>query len=227
MLRSDHSAFFGSRGAALGLPLWCTPSWLLGLAALAFASGCTPKIGDKCTVSTDCSATGDRLCDITEPGGYCTIFNCEPDDCPDDAACINFGTALSVGNIPGCTVSQGDSPYQRSFCMASCETDGDCRGGYRCIEPADVGGVKVDRNRSNKVCAVPRSATDPTLVLYKDAGTDGGNNEVCLGAVDASADASSRGGASSSTDAGSAGASSSGGSSGAGNAGAADAGAGG
>jgi hypothetical protein len=220
MLRSDHSAFFGSRGATLGLPLRCTPSWLVGLAALAFAVGCTPKIGDKCTVSTDCSATGDRLCDITEPGGYCTIFNCEPDDCPDDAECINFGTALSVGNIAGCTVSQGDSPYQRSFCMASCETDGDCRSGYRCIEPADVGGVKVDRDRSNKVCAVPRSASEPTLMQEPDGGM---NNQVCLGS-DAGAEPSSSGGASSSTDAGSGGDSSSGGSSGLGDAGAAGAG---
>jgi hypothetical protein len=196
------------------MPFWCTPSWLLGFAALAFAAGCTPRIGDKCTVSTDCSATGDRLCDITEPGGYCTVFNCEPDGCPDEAACINFGTALSVGNIAGCTVSQGDSPYQRAFCLASCESDSDCRGGYRCIEPETVGGVKVDRYRSNKVCAVPRSASDPVL--------DGGNNQVCLGS-DAGADLTSSGGALSSTDAGSA---ADGGSSGAGSAGADDAGAG-
>jgi hypothetical protein len=178
----------------------------LGAAALAFAVGCSPKIGDSCSVSTDCSATGDRLCDITEPGGYCTVFNCEPDSCPDDAACINFGTTLSVGPVPGCTVAQGDSPYQRSFCMASCTSDSDCRGGYKCLEPSTIGGIKVDNNRSNPVCGVPRNGTTPTL--------DGGNNEVCLGSDAGAEDASS--GGSPTTDAGS----SSGGMSGADNAGA-------
>ena len=45
--------------------------------------------------------------------------------------------------------------------MASCETDSDCRGGYKCVEPSDVGGVKADYYRSNKVCAVPRSGPLP------------------------------------------------------------------
>src|SRR5882724_5561551 len=140
MLASDHSAFL-SHGVCPSRTLLL---WVV-FGAMALAVGCSPKIGDKCTVSTDCSATGDRLCDITEPGGYCTVFNCEPDNCPDDAACINFGATLSLGTpnttLPGCTVSQGDSPYQRSFCMASCATGGDCRGGYQCLDPETVGGV--------------------------------------------------------------------------------------
>src|SRR5882724_11446216 len=139
MLASDHSAFL-SHGVCPSRTLLL---WVV-FGALSLVVGCSPKIGDKCTVSTDCSATGDRLCDITEPGGYCTVFNCEPDSCPDDAACINFGATLSVSEsdpatqtnvvLPGCTASQGNSPYQRSFCMASCASDGDCRGGYRCVE---------------------------------------------------------------------------------------------
>src|SRR3954465_13897573 len=120
----------------------CLPEKLLLLALLvAVPFGCKPKIGDDCRISTDCSAAGDRLCDITEPGGYCTIFNCEPDGCPDDAACINFGTTLSSlvdpnfpnQVAPACLTSQGNSPYQRSFCMASCSSDSDCRGGYKCL----------------------------------------------------------------------------------------------
>ena len=180
MLRSDHSAFSSPREATVrSLVLRAA----LGFAALAFAAGCSPEIGDECTVSTDCSATGDRLCDITEPGGYCTVFNCEPDACPDDAACINFGTTLS-GLIdpnfpnqvaPACLTSQGNSPYQRSFCMASCSSDGDCRAGYKCLEPSAIGGVKVDYNRSNPVCAVPRSG--PPLVYDPAVG----NDQVCLG----------------------------------------------
>jgi hypothetical protein len=194
MLRSDHSAFLSPRVSTLYT--------LLALAALAVATGCSPKIGDKCTVSTDCSATGDRLCDITQPDGYCTIFNCEPDSCPDDAACINFGTSLSP--VAGCTVSQGESPYQRSFCLASCESDSDCRADYKCIEPETIGGRKADMYRSNKVCAVyqpTREAPD-------------GSNQVCLGS-DAGPVPDMSGGGSSASDAGTDG-QSSGGMSGAG-----------
>jgi hypothetical protein len=166
MLRSDHSAFLSPRVSTLYT--------LLALAALAVATGCSPKIGDKCTVSTDCSATGDRLCDITQPDGYCTIFNCEPDSCPDDAACINFGTSLSLNAAAACTVSQGESPYQRSFCLAGCESDSDCRADYSCVEPESIGGRKADMFRSNKVCAVPE-ATDPVKALM------GNSSQVCLG----------------------------------------------
>jgi hypothetical protein len=200
MLRSDHSAFLSPRVSTLY-------GWV-ALAALAFAAGCSPKIGDKCTVSTDCSATGDRLCDITEPGGYCTVFNCEPDSCPDDAACVNFGINLSPA--PGCTVTQGESPYQRSFCLATCETDSDCRAGYACLAPGAIGGTDADLTRSNLVCGVPRTA--------ESAADAGYSNQVCLGS-DAGPPADLSGGGASSSDA-STDASSSGGMSGADNAGA-------
>ncbi|MFW5740185.1 MAG: hypothetical protein ACOC1F_07450, partial [Myxococcota bacterium] len=61
----------------------CLATWMLG---------CNPKIGDDCTNSTDCSVSGDRLCDTTQPGGYCTVFNCEPDMCPEEAQCVAFDT---------------------------------------------------------------------------------------------------------------------------------------
>ena len=68
---------------------------LPALAALALAPvlGCTPNIGNKCSLSTDCSQLGDRLCDTTQPGGYCTVFNCEPDQCP-NAICVAFDPTL-------------------------------------------------------------------------------------------------------------------------------------
>src|SRR3954465_5438780 len=135
MLASDPSAF-SSR-----LPL--SKALLLALLALAeFA--CTPKVGDSCTVSTNCSASGDRLCDITQPGGYCTIFNCEPGSCPDDSKCVNFGTKLSLkSDTTDCIPSQANSPYKRSFCMATCSKDSDCRNGdgYRCFAPSEFHAV--------------------------------------------------------------------------------------
>lgn len=103
--------------------------WLFPLSLLLF--GCAPKIGKKCSISTDCSQLGDRLCDTNQPEGYCTIFNCEPDTCP-DAICVGFDPSLD----PACgKVDDGRWPrFQRSFCMAPCSSDGDCRDGYECID---------------------------------------------------------------------------------------------
>ena len=180
MLRSDHSAF-STLLPGLPQPL----SLLAAVLLAAFAFGCTPKIGDGCTTSTNCSAQGDRLCDTTEPGGYCTLFNCEPGGCPDDSLCINFGTQLSPVNQ--CSTSQGNSPYQQSFCMAPCSSNGDCRGGYACLDlsgkpKADgspgnyVGAVLADDHGDGKVCAAAALGVPPDLNMASG---------VCTGDPDA------------------------------------------
>ncbi|MET0791494.1 MAG: hypothetical protein ABW061_08225 [Polyangiaceae bacterium] len=184
MPASDHSAFFSrSPFAWLYFAGGSSGAWAraaVALACAALAMGCTPKIGDECTVSTNCSVTGDRLCDITQPGGYCTIFNCEPDTCPEDSACINFGTNLSpVGMSGECSPSQGNSPYQRSFCMASCGSDSDCRAGYACRDlnaPNPLGAVLAEYSKSGKVCIVPWH--DPPA----ETGDGGVSTAVCTGA---------------------------------------------
>jgi hypothetical protein len=182
MLTRDRSAF------STRLPLLQAACLvLLGLIAL----GCSPKIGDSCTISTNCSASGDRLCDVTQPGGYCTVFNCEPGSCPTDSVCINFGTALSP--LPECSTDLGNSPYQRSFCMATCGNNGDCRGGYSCQNLSgvpnadgspsnDLGAVLAESSGNGMVCAANQTGAAPVLVTYPpdgDGGAPGTNNEVC------------------------------------------------
>jgi hypothetical protein len=120
---------------------------LLGLA------GCTPSIGDKCTLSTDCSIRGDRLCDTSQPGGYCTIFNCRGDLCPDQAACVLFNAA-----IQGCGYNdRTPSRTGRTFCMAQCHGDSDCRDGYICADPRQGpwNAVILDDDQTQRVCIVP------------------------------------------------------------------------
>jgi hypothetical protein len=140
----------------------------LGLALLlaVAAVGCKPSIGDKCSVSTDCSQTGDRLCDISAPDGYCTIYNCEPKGsnassaCPDEASCIAFGADPS--SVPGCQNALGSTPYQRTFCMKKCDNNNNCRGGYVCEDPqADPRFGAVDVDGPGKVCMVAFSAAEP------------------------------------------------------------------
>ena len=57
--------------------------------ALALAS-CGKKIGDSCQTPADCDPNGARICDLSQPGGYCTIQGCDETTCPSEAACIRY-----------------------------------------------------------------------------------------------------------------------------------------
>ena len=48
----------------------------LGLAML-LASACGRDIGDECQTSVDCDPNGTRACDLSQPGGYCTVLGCD------------------------------------------------------------------------------------------------------------------------------------------------------
>jgi hypothetical protein len=168
---------------------------LLLCALTAVAAGCKPKIGEDCKLSTDCSAAGDRLCDITAPGGYCTIFNCEPGTCPEDESlCVEFGAQRS----PVCgDDKQSPSPYARTFCMATCDDNSDCRSGYRCEDLSDPGNswgaLLIDGNRGNKACVVPPvGEATPTHVNGKPIPAP----DVCKAEVPMSRGGSGSGGAS-------------------------------
>jgi hypothetical protein len=123
-------------------------------ALLAVTAGCKPKVGDDCRISADCSAAADRLCDITAPGGYCTVFNCEPNSCPEDESlCVQFGARRSP--IAVCEDKNSPSPYARTFCMATCDSDSDCRSDYVCQDVSkdnDWGAVLIDRGRGTRAC---------------------------------------------------------------------------
>jgi hypothetical protein len=126
---ASSPAFFAS------LEAWPTRLFLglISLLAMMTMAGCTPHIGDHCTLSTDCSLQGDRQCDTAEPNGYCTVFGCQGNLCPDQAACVLFNPA-----VPGCAYTdRAPSRSARAACMKQCTTDGDCRNdeGYICADP--------------------------------------------------------------------------------------------
>lgn len=124
------------------------------------ALGCRPGIGDECETSVDCSATGERRCDVTQPGGYCTQFYCDPGSCPDEAVCILYAATPSA--VAACVDPTGAIPYQRSFCLKKCEDNSDCREGYVCADVTQDpawSAINVDIEKS-KVCTVPRSGVD-------------------------------------------------------------------
>lgn len=99
----------------------------VGLLCVWVAVGCAPQIGDDCKTALDCSAQGSRICDRTQPGGYCTIPNCEQGTCPDESVCVLF---------------RSESPRLSStYCMYKCSSDSDCRtgDGYECLGNANFG----------------------------------------------------------------------------------------
>ena len=144
-----------------------------------WALGCTPSIGDKCVLSTDCSINGDRLCDTSQPGGYCTIFNCRGDLCPDEAACVLFHAA-----VQGCGYNDRESSRTgRTLCMAQCHSDSDCRGGYICADPRQEpwAAVIIDDDQTQRVCIVP---PDNGIVGGPEAVASVPDAAVCLPGVD-------------------------------------------
>lgn len=142
--------------------------------AIAFAAAaCGSEIGDECAVSSDCSPNGNRQCDNTVKGGYCTIPGCDFSTCPEEAVCVRFFTGSfntvcdskddctpdELCSIAGRCVSRSS---EIRYCMRKCSSNGDCRDGYECRdlslmmqhggEPVLAPGVPVDE-RAPKFCA--------------------------------------------------------------------------
>lgn len=146
--------------------------------ALALLAGCQPQIGDDCRRDLECSQLGDRMCDTSQPGGYCTIANCTPTSCPaGQAICVAFNNEPS--SVPGCRNVGRTSPYVRNFCMKNCSEDSDCRSGYVCVDLSQENPWNAD------VIQRDSEATSVCLLPASDYGSDidpDRKNEVCVGA---------------------------------------------
>jgi hypothetical protein len=116
----------------------------LVFAALLLAAGCGNSIGDSCALSTDCSPQGDRQCDLSSPGGYCTVIGCAYDTCPEDSICVRFFSSAAVNRTCDsdsdcspdelCTLGKTCVPRSSEirYCMKTCGNNGDCRDKYEC-----------------------------------------------------------------------------------------------
>ncbi|HTN85832.1 MAG TPA: hypothetical protein VL242_19165 [Sorangium sp.] len=113
---------------------------LVVLGASSLLAGCGPQIGDECTTSLDCVQQEQELfCDTTQPGGYCTVFNCEPDSCSGSSVCVAFNPVMDQACGP---LANARWPrFERTFCMATCDDDEDCRSGYACVALRGIQGA--------------------------------------------------------------------------------------
>jgi hypothetical protein len=148
----------------------------LGAVVLLLAvAACKPKIGDECVLSTDCSTRGDRLCDTSQPFGYCTQFNCKGNGCPDEATCVLFNSA-----IPGCGFDDrsgpGGSRSARAWCVFTCQSNADCRAGYVCADPREPpwNALILDNLQSQRTCLV-----EPDPFAVEAGAGEGGVPAVC------------------------------------------------
>lgn len=141
---------------------------LAGFVALASAAlvGCSPQIGSKCVLNTDCGASGALVCDTSQVNGYCTQFNCTPNSCHNKAVCVEF-----LPSVPGCPYDDYRSPSRtgRTFCLEHCSHDSDCRqsDGYVCTDPRTPpwNAAITDDNQSQTVCILPPDTPIPGVNL--------------------------------------------------------------
>ncbi|WP_437723298.1 hypothetical protein [Sorangium sp. So ce861] len=115
---------------------------LAALGASSLLAGCGPQIGDACITSLDCAQQEQELfCDGTQPGGYCTVFNCAPDSCQGSSVCVAFNPVLDQA----CSALENVRwpRFERTFCMATCDDDDDCRSGYSCVALRDIRSAAV------------------------------------------------------------------------------------
>ncbi|MBN2803624.1 MAG: hypothetical protein JXR91_11055 [Deltaproteobacteria bacterium] len=160
---------------------------ILLLAFFTFLTGCSAKIGDSCTYDADCSAEGDRTCDNSQPSGYCLIITCNPDRCPGEAACVEFITPAPEFETDD-TDSEDLTPYlyeqlepnrTRTYCLAECKKDKDCRSGYYCADNDDIennlNARIIDENSSPEGICIPKNTTADTESATEsdtESGTD-------------------------------------------------------
>jgi hypothetical protein len=123
---------------------------MASLAACALGA-CAPAIGDECKTSLDCSSQGSRLCDRTQPRGYCTLRGCEQGTCPAESVCVKFRPEAER--------------LSTTWCMAKCDSDDDCRSddGYRCTEAegfssADVPEAEILGRPDQRFCSAALAA---------------------------------------------------------------------
>jgi hypothetical protein len=134
-------------------------AWTALLAGIASLAACKRKIGDECRSSIDCSQESDRLCDISQPSGYCTIEGCDERTCPDESVCVRFFPNDLVKMCAGdadCTPAELCLPEhlcaprmsERRFCVDSCSGNSDCRSGYECRLAGTKGTLPLHPNPS-------------------------------------------------------------------------------
>jgi hypothetical protein len=135
-------------------------------------AGCSHDIGDNCMTSVDCDPTGTRSCDLSQPGGYCTIAGCDETSCPSGSTCVrtfpplayltkmcnpqceDLDCAPPMKRTDDCLADEicldagycVKQSYEQRYCAKVCSSNGDCRGGYECRKTGEKGSMALATN---------------------------------------------------------------------------------
>jgi hypothetical protein len=110
------------------------------IGALLVGGACSKQIGDECSTGADCDPNGHRVCDLSQPGGYCTILGCDEKSCPSEATCVRF--------FP--------SQFLTTPCNPLCED--------QACAPEGVDGGSADAGSTNPACPCAGTRTNDCTV---------------------------------------------------------------
>jgi hypothetical protein len=113
------------------------------------APGCGKEIGDACATNVDCDQTGARDCDLSQPGGYCTVIGCDEKSCPSEAVCIRVFPYTSAR--PACQQDvdcAGALPWCLAGGLCGCKQDSECSSDGLCLPD----GLCVARSAERRYC---------------------------------------------------------------------------
>jgi hypothetical protein len=153
---------------------------LLVVASVALlSSACGHDIGDSCKTAADCDPNGTRTCDLSQPGGYCTMAGCDEKSCPSGSVCIRY--------FPENLVEQTLVGQPTKICNVECEDVGvvdklvcpqgptnDCAGDELCLASG------LCAKRTCKVECEDVGADAPSVCPDGKQTNDCAADEVCL-----------------------------------------------
>ncbi|HVU50594.1 MAG TPA: hypothetical protein VHL80_07890 [Polyangia bacterium] len=103
--------------------------------AVVLGGACSHEIGDACKSSVDCDPNGTRSCDLSQPGGYCTVVGCDTTACPSGSTCIRTFPETFLALAANITVmGQTCDPAPA---MSACPTDSVCASFGFCVRSCD------------------------------------------------------------------------------------------
>ena len=127
------------------------------------APACGKEIGDSCGTNVDCAQDGTRDCDLSQPGGYCTINGCDEKSCPSEAVCIRI------------------FPYEAAAASA-CQQDLDCTSaGLGLCMPNGFCGCQQDLDCTSAGLCLPEGFCVPRVSERRYCERKCGNNGDCRG----------------------------------------------
>ena len=130
------------------------------------AAACGHQIGDGCKTSADCDPNGAWACDLSQPGGYCTIAGCTEALCPSGATCIRYFPQRAL--FPAAYQTKACDPSYIPSADASAAED-ICAADEICVaidNMTSMGGLCAKRSYEQRQCAKSCSSNNDCRAGY-------------------------------------------------------------